>query len=516
MREKQNITEGQYDDWKSRISTWISEAVSPFENDSPEEREERILRGSGDKLFFFKTYLPHYFNDDFGEFHREWCAEADSKDAVYLVGVPREHAKSTFWSFGIPIWNTVYEKRKFHIYISETSELATEFALSVRMEFEENKRLRHDFGDLKGFPWTAGNFVTSNGIRHWSRGYGEPIRGRKHREHRPDYVVVDDFESDLSVLNQKATRQKKNWLKDAVINSIGIDSGGLFVYVSNLFSPQSAISQLIAARDEEGKPLYKSSVYKAWIDRGTDRERPLWPARWTPARLMARERLIGSRSFNKEYMNEVEDANAEFKRSQASFYERSPPIEEMDIVAFCDPSGESGSKNDYRAVITVGMHRDSLKMYVLDAWIKHKPIESMLGHCYLMHATYRKCLVGIEENMFKEFLHEALRNYAKENGGYIHWHAVHNSSNKYIRIVNTLSYLYERGMILFKENHSDQGVLLDQLCMLEDRNVNDDGPDALQGAVNMLQKRTGRNIDYRRIGTGSRVFAGPVGNRGIV
>ncbi len=408
----------------------------------------------------------------------------------------------------------MFSARKFHVYISDTSDLATEFVMSVRAELEENIRLRHDFGNLRGKPWQNVNFVTKNGVRHWARGYGEPVRGRKHGPHRPDYVCADDFESDQTVRNPRITELRKDWLKEAVISSIG--PGGLFVYASNLFSPRSAISQLIAEEDEQGRKRYESCVYKAWIGRGTPKEHPLWPAKWPPARLLEKEQLLGRKSFAKEFMNEVEDADAEFKRANARFYEEHPPLHELTVAAFCDPSGKSAKKNDFRAVVTVGMHRKTMMFYVLDAWIKHKPLEEMMAQCYRMHGQYGGS-VGIEENMFGEFLHEAIKTYAQAAGRYIPWVPIRHSSNKEARIVGTLSHLYERGWLLFQKNHSDQNLLLDQLVLLEDANVNDDGPDALEGAVALLQKRGSGKIEFHRVEPRRSSGAGPgAGRRGII
>jgi len=60
-------------------------------------------------------------------------------------------------------------------------------------------------------------------------------------------------------------------------------------------------------------------------------------------------------------------------------------------------------------------------------------------------------------------------------------------TNKEGRIVGTLSYLVEHGKIVFEKGHSDQDLLVEQLIYILNKNINDDGPDALEGAVNMLQ-----------------------------
>ena len=89
--------------------------------------------------------------------------------------------------------------------------------------------------------------------------------------------------------------------------------------------------------------------------------------------------------------------------------------------------------------------------------------------------------------MLKDFLHEAIQSYAKEKKRYIPWRPVNHSTNKEGRIVGTLSYLVEFGKLRFLKNHSDQNLVIEQLIYLLNKNVNDDGADALEGAVSLVQ-----------------------------
>lgn len=71
MRKKPNLTEGQFDQQVAELRKWIRESVSPFENDTPAKQAQRKKRGGVDLLYFFATYMPHYFSVAFGDFHAE-------------------------------------------------------------------------------------------------------------------------------------------------------------------------------------------------------------------------------------------------------------------------------------------------------------------------------------------------------------------------------------------------------------------------------------------------------------
>jgi len=489
MRKRPEITENRFDQWAEQLKGWIEESVSPFVDDTPEKQQARKERGKCDLLYFCETYLPHYFTAEFGDFHQEWENLTEIRDESVFVAAPREHAKSTFFTFGVPIRNICYALRWFQIAISDTNDQAKGFTLPIRLELEENPRIRHDFGDLIGKPWKANDFTTANGVRTLARGRGEKVRGLKNRQYRPDFAVVDDFENDENVENPKLVTAGIRWLKRAVIGSMG--KGYTFLMVGNLFHPKSVLSQFIAEKDEDGEPLYVSRVYRAWIDYGKADQRPLWPALWSAERLEKKRRQMGSVDFNAEMMNLTGADGSPFPEEWFKFYE---PEElnglELITATFTDPSAKSGEANDFKAVITVGLNRRAMIFYCLHAWIRHASPGEMFKAAYDQHDEYHGT-VGIEENMLQDFLHEAIFNYAKEVGRYLPWQPVQHNTNKEGRIIGTLSYLVEYGKLRFRKHHSDQDILVEQMIYILNKNIHDDGPDALEGAVSMLQKGGG-------------------------
>jgi predicted phage terminase large subunit-like protein len=143
----------------------------------------------------------------------------------------------------------------------------------------------------------------------------------------------------------------------------------------------------------------------------------------------------------------------------------------------------------------------------------------MFAAAYAQNDLYPGIVV-IEENMFKEFLHEAINNYAKEVGRFLPWVPVQHSAQKIGRIVGTCSYLWEHKKILFEKNHSDQKVLIEQFVYIMNPTVHDDGPDAAEMAISQLQKGVGQAVGYQTVAT-RQLFdsgaddRGESGNRGL-
>ena len=67
------------------------------------------------------------------------------------------------------------------------------------MEFEENPAIIEDFGFLPGKVWRGNVLVTKSNIKLEAIGSGKKIRGRKHRNWRPDLIILDDVENDENV-----------------------------------------------------------------------------------------------------------------------------------------------------------------------------------------------------------------------------------------------------------------------------------------------------------------------------
>lgn len=175
--------------------------------------------GAIDLEFFGRAYFPHYFKKPSPAFHKDldriWqegvlkghfpltardAREIDTLEGCKrVVAAPRGHAKSTNLTFKGTMHAVLYQYKHYPIIISDSSDQAEGFLDNIRAEFEENEAIREDFGDLVGKVWRNDVIVTKNGIKVEAIGSGKKIRGRKHRNWRPDLLILDDIENDENV-----------------------------------------------------------------------------------------------------------------------------------------------------------------------------------------------------------------------------------------------------------------------------------------------------------------------------
>ncbi|MDN3515353.1 MAG: phage terminase large subunit [Candidatus Brocadia sp.] len=483
----------------------MQQETTPFKDNSEKAKKERIERAKKDRLWFFETYFPHYFNKPFGDFHREWNSLADVTDEPVFIAAPREHTKSTFFTLGVPVHDICAGKRHFILIISDTEDLAADFSQFIQLELEENERIKQDFGDLTNQGnWESKDFITKNGIRVKARGRGQRVRGLRNRQYRVDRIIIDDLENDKNVKNPRLIREGIDWLLEAVINTLA--EGGSMTMIGTLLSKKSVLAQMIAMKDEspvaethgrasvQETPRFISRLYKAMGDDG----KPLWPGGWTKERLAQRKKLIGSIRFNKEYQNDPRDDEGMFREEWIRYYH---PEEiagrTLRKYTAIDPSMESGASSDYKAIITIGIDLDGI-IYVLDAFIRRCSVDTMARVGYSRYEEYNPLIMSMEENALGEFANSPFLLVSRDKKYQLPLKGIKQTIAKEARI-GRISPHVERGLIRFRKGQGDQDLLVEQLVYFPSSTVNDDGPDALEGAVDLAEKGSGV-IEYQSTG----------------
>ncbi len=508
----------EYELRAAEIVARMKQEATPFPDNSEKAKKERIARAKADRLWFFETYFPHYFSKPFGDFHKEWNTLADVPDEPVFIAAPREHTKSTFFTLGVPVHDICVGGRHFVLIISDTEDLAADFSQFIQLELEENERIKQDFGDLTNQGnWESKDFITKNGVRVKARGRGQRVRGLRNRQWRVDRILIDDLENDKNVKNPRLIKEAIDWLLEAVINTLA--EGGSMTMIGTLLSKKSVLAQMIGMKEEasspliplqrgtaecpplagaqgvEEKPRFISRLYKAVGDDGE----PLWPGGWTKARLAQKKKLIGSIRFNKEYQNDPRDDEGLFREEWMRYYHPEELVGKiLRVYTWIDPSSESGASNDYKAIVTIGIDTDGI-YYVLDAFIRHCSVDTMARVGYSRYEEYHPLAISMEENALGEFAQSPFMLVAKDKKYQLPINGIKHAIAKEAR-VGRLSPYIERGMIRFRKGHSDQDLLVEQLIYFPSTTVNDDGPDALEGAVDLAEKGSGI-IEYRSTGT---------------
>jgi predicted phage terminase large subunit-like protein len=483
MTLKKKLTRTEFRQRADEILVRLSLEVTPFWEDSQSKREQRLNRAAADPLYFCRTYLPHYFSHIPAPFHYDLVGRLEERREVVTpvaVAAPREFAKSTVCSFGYVLHQICFGRRHFIIIGSDSEDLASDLTGYLYLELLYNERLRQDFGELVKGNRAVDDFVTRNDIRLKARGRGQRLRGLKHRQWRPDLVILDDLENDVNVRNPEIVQQILDWVKSAVYPAVA--AGGGLLIIGTILRWRSAL-HLMLTSPEEPYCHFERRIYRALQEDGSS----LWEARHPAARLRQQKQMMGTVAFNREKMNEPAPEGGLFKEEWIHYYHPdSLKDRDLVVVGFFDPSLESGAAADYKASVTVGWDREDMVFYVLDAFIQKATLEQTLRTIFNRHQQYDYRLFGVEDNLFQRLLLKEFDLLGKERSQVLPVRGVTQRLAKETRVAS-LSPLLERGKIRFIRGHSDQELLIEQLLYFPSRTLHDDGPDALEGAIRLAQ-----------------------------
>ena len=441
-------------------------------------RQLNIERGRYDLEWFGKHYLPEYFENETPEFHYELSDTIDAFEqnhdgkAGLILAAPRGHGKSFRISLLKVLHWIVYQQKKFIVLISDTGTQAESLTSILKMEFEQNDRLRDDFGDLVGetygMKWTTGDFYVTfprldeNGqpmlnakgkprpghtCRVVARGTGSGMRGLRSRAARPDVVIVDDGEND-ELVNTPAQREKVwNWLTGAVVPMLH-PKDGILIVVGTVLHFDSMLSRLLQQTD-----VYQVKRYKAILDDGS----PLWPSRFPRTTLEQLKRQMGTLKFNQEYLNDpIDDETQVVKPEWFKWYNKHDVTFDDDggiyfkgdkctVLQAIDPAIAEDEQNDYFARSTIGV-TDDLKIILLAGEKFRMDFPSQVKAVIEGYERWLPDTLGIEENGYQR----ALRQQVEVKGHIPIKRLKHTGVQKYTRIVR-ISPLIENGLVYLRE-----------------------------------------------------------------
>lgn len=516
------------------------ELLRRYRAGDPLKGEDGIRRALAamDLAYFGRAYLPHYFSRPSPQFHAEldtlWrdgvlkgivpigdnAKLVDAQDGCRrATAAPRGHAKSTNLTFKGSLHAALYRYKRYIIILSDTSDQANGFLSAIKDELEDNGAIREDFGDLTGGVWRENVIITSQGVRIDAIGAGQKIRGRKHKNWRPDLMVLDDIENDENVRTVEQRKKLENWFYKAV--SKAGDTYTDIVYIGTLLHYDSLLAKVLknpayrsvkykAVQSFSTSPLWETweSIYTDLGNEGRELEakkffeenreemlagtKVLWEEKLSYYDLMVTRVSEGEASFNSELQNEpVNPDDCLFNEEWFDYYNP----EDMDFSSadfrfygFVDPSLGKNRRADYSAILTGALEVPTGYLYILDADIARRHpdaiISDVLQKADWIQRTYGKRYVkfGVETVQFQWFLKEQLAKSSARARIYLPIEEVPQSSDKVLRI-QTLQPDIKNKYIKFSRRHK---LLLEQLQYFPMAD-HDDGPDALEGLRTIAQ-----------------------------
>lgn len=452
-------------------------------------RAKRIERAKRDYNYFVTTY--------FGEIARSSCAKFQIDAAAYikrerraraLFEWARGHAKSTHISLLIPLWLLIQDEKEINVMVlvSKSEELAVRLLSDIQVQLEFNRAFISDFGSFKGAgSWADGEFTTNDGRLFIAVGRGQTPRGIKNNEsRRPDYIVVDDIDDDEIVQNKKRVDKATRWLLAALFNTM--EGGrGRFIMVGNRIGKVSVLSN-IAQR----------VTYHTVVNMLDKKGGISWKENYTQEEVDELRKFNGERNFQQEYMNNPVVEGTIFQEKHIRFGKILDLRKYRSLVCYTDPSFKNSNKADFKATILLGKAPDG-EYHIIKVFADQTSVKNMVEWHYIID-EYINNSVPVRYYMEANFMQDMLIDEFKKEGASRGHHIAitgdkRKKNDKFARIEG-ISPLFERGLIVINETERETlgvTVLIEQLLMFErGSRVHDDAPDALEGGLFMLNRRS--------------------------
>ena len=492
--------------WRELCDNIQRMTIVPVESEA--QRLSRIERARKDYAFFVSYYFPHYCTDKTtgkvipsAKFHIDAAKYIKGHhDMRAVFKWARGHAKSTHMDVMVPMWLHCQKEREINVMVvvGKSEDNAQTLLGDIQAELQFNQRYIADFGEqYNAGNWQDGQFVTRDETAFFALGRGQPPRGLRYRENRPDYIVIDDLDDDELCQNDSRVRKITDWVKEALFGTFGAQ-GGRFIMVGNLISKCSVLAEICKAA---GVHVSQVNVY--------DKDgKPSWPEFWTPERIQAKAEFQGYRAFQKEYMNNPITEGAVFRNDWIRWKRMLPLREYAGLVLYVDPSFKPTTKNDYKAAKLWGKTKNG-ELHHIKAFCRQTTVVEMVQWLYDLYEWIQSqdavANFYMEANFMQDIILDEFVTEGNLRGYQLPISPDKRKKPDKFQRVEAVSPLWERGFVYYNErlkNDPDMLAGLDQTLAFEKgMSGHDDGPDADEGAIYLLQKRTRQEQWEPTVGT---------------
>ena len=479
-------------------------------DDSPEavvDRRKKVFDPVSGYDYFVSHYFPHYVRSASRSELHDYLFKTlpeilqDPKSVNMATAAPRGEAKSTLVSQLFTLYCLVTQKKRYALIVMDSINQAYPMLESIKVELEFNQRLRIDFPEVagQGRVWQATTILTKANQKVEIAGSGKKLRGLRHGAYRPDLVVLDDIENDEQVRSAEQRDKLHEWLKKTVL-PLGVPGEKLdVVYIGTILHYDSVLNRTLASKAwktakfkalkkmpddmalwdkwedfflNEGEAVADAFYHanQAAMDKGSEVS---WAARPLLALMKIRAR-DGHATFDSEYQNDPLSSDDAMFANSLTYWTELP----ANLIYFgaLDPSlGKAGASRDPSAILVGGYHRETGKLYVVEAQVKKRLPDLIIEDVIRMQNQYHCQRWFVETVQFQEFLKDELVKRSAQRGIPVPATATKPNTDKMLRIESLQPHMVN-GLILL---HSSQATLISQLRHFPKAD-HDDGPDALE------------------------------------
>lgn len=396
----------------------------------PEDVKETLGKCFNSTAYFSRFFSPETFYTPFNSLHDQMFELLDSDHKKVVIAAPRGLGKTSILVHGLITRMIVFGLCRFVVYISNSATAASLHTENLKHELLANNLLRNVFGNIKTQRYddfeerfSTEAWVTHTGTMVVPRGMGQQVRGLEYHSARPDLIIFDDLENKKNLKSEDMRSQNEDWFFSDPMKCVSrYDDNWRFVYIDTLKHEGSIIQKLINSSDWKGIRLEACD----------DNLNPTAEAYMDRAEIIAEHKEHKEKGkldvFYREYRNlPISTEDASFKPEYFRYYEDGGawvhPInaketderrkfttteristKELTHVVIVDPAKTVKMQSAESAIVGVGIHRTSSKIFVRD--IIHDKLypDQIYRRAGRMAVRLNAFLMGVEVTGLNEFI----------------------------------------------------------------------------------------------------------------
>lgn len=482
-------------DERFALSDWdvfkkgVLESTIVDTNETHADKLKRIAALEADDEAWFAYYFPHYYKCSPAKFHKQATKRLFTNDRWYEVRAwSRELAKSARAMMEITKLALTGEIRNV-LLISNSQDNAIRLLMPFMLNFEANQRIINDYGvQEKLGKWEIGEFTTAGGCAFRALGAGQSPRGTRNEAARPDFILIDDIDTDEETRNPERIQKKWDWIEQALIPTISVSGKYRILFNGNIIARDCCITRAIEKADHEDVINIRDKNGKS-----------TWPEKNSEKDIDKILSLISTASAQKEYFNNPVSNGDVFKEMT---WGKVPPFSKFQfLVAYGDPapSNSTNGKGSYKSIFLIGFAEG--KFYVITGYLDHVVNAEFVEWYYnLKDFAPEKIQVYnyIENNKLQDPFYEQVfiplfAEKAKTKGAVGIIPDTRQKPDKFSRIEGNLEPLNRLGNLVLNEaerGNPHMKRLEEQFLLVNPRlSAPADGPDCIEGGVWIINQK---------------------------
>lgn len=290
-------------------------------------------------------------------------------------------------------------------------------------------------------------FITKNQVMVEAHSTQESVRGRLHKDQRPDFVMLDDFETNRTKDSKAYIEQVQKHIDEL---ATGLSSDAAVLYLGNYITEFGVVKRLVD-RAKEDKRLIVHNVP------AIENCAPTWPqkyaltdeeaARSGKVSLEDKKRQVGPVVFSAEMLNQpIDRETAIFKREWFRYRE----YQDLEFKQTRNwlTIDSKGTDKAYAGTDYIGITLnfvDANNTWYLMCWRMKLSTAELVDLMFTYHERYGLEAIGYERTAFTEGMQAYLDNSMRRRNRFLplvqlsHW-----QTNKQVRIQQSLEPRYNR------------------------------------------------------------------------